>query len=294
MERFDLTKYRLDHLVEYKLSRNVVATEAKIYYLPRKTKWENEMKALKFFYNDMNDTKIDNIEFLADHREELANVDSLVIPDEIVSYYGVDRGITMPFIEHVNLADLLKFKKMNPQDKLKFLKSVGETLDDLSSIKKYVPSMQNFALGDLHEANILVEAKTGKVKIVDLDSVYTGRGIAPAKYLSNNSNLDNISNKYVKNEAGVIIPNEQTDLYCYHMMILNYLYGGNVARLSQEEFYYYLEYLKHIGVSEEFLDSCLRLYMNQENINPKEYLDSLEKIAPRAGKGLFEINKPRL
>ena len=78
------------------------------------------------------------------------------------------------------------------------------------------------------------------------------------------------------------------------MMILNYLYGGNVARLSQDEFYYYLEYLYKLGANEDFLDSCLRLYMNQENINPKDFLEGLDKIVGRAHKNVYNANKGRI
>ena len=298
MERIHLTNYRLNHLANYKLSRNVISTEARIYYYPKKTKWENEMKALKFFYRDLDEERVKNIEFLSDNKEDLSSIPSLVIPESIVSYYGVDKGIVMPFIENVNLADLLKFRDLDESAKIKYLKEIGETLHELSLLRKYNSKFKNFALSDLHEANIIIDSKTGKIKIIDLDSAYTGNGISTSKYLTVNENLDmycyNLSNKYPVNEDDSFIPNEQTDLYCYHMMILNHLYGGNVTRLSQDEFYYYLEYLYQLGANEDFLDSCLRLYINQENINPKDFLNGLEKIAPRANKVVFEANKGRI
>ena len=298
MERINLTNYRLNHLAKYKLSRNVVSTEARIYFYPQKTKWETEMKVLKLFYRDLDEDRIRNIEFLNDNKEDLSSIPSLVIPESIVSYYGVDKGIVMPFINNSNLADILKFRDMDESVKINYLKKVGETLNELSLLRKYNSKFKNFALSDLHEANIIVDSESNNIKIIDLDSAYTGNGISTSKYLTVNENLDiygyNLSNKYPVNENDSFIPNEQTDLYCYHMMILNFLYGGNVASLSQDEFYYYLEYLYKLGANEDFLDSCLRLYINQENINPKDFLDGLDKIAGRAHKNVYNANKGRI
>ena len=295
MERIHLTNYRLNHLMKYKLTDNVISTEATIYYYPHKTKWENEMKVLKLFKRDLDEDRIKNIEFLNDNKEDLNSIPSLVVPEAMVSYYGVDKGIIMPFIKNANLADLLKFKGLKESAKIEYLKGVGETLHELSLLRKYNSRFKNFALNDLHEGNIIIDSETGEIRIIDLDSAYTGNGISTSKYLTVNENLDiycyNLSNKYPVNEDYTFIPNEQTDLYCYHMMILNYLYGGKVENLSQDEFYYYLEYLSKLGVNDDFLESCLRLYINQENINPKDFLDGLDEMVPYANKEIYDAIK---
>ena len=291
MERINLTRYRLNNLARYNLSDNVISTEAKIYYFYHKIKWENEIKALKFFRKDLSDEKVANIEFLDEHRKELEKIPSLVLPETLVSYYNKDRGIVMPFIDHMNLADLLKFENFEDSVKLKYLKAVGEVLNDISLVKKYNSGLKDFAINDLHEANVIIDSKTSQIRIVDIDSAYTGSIITASKYLTLNENLElsAFSNKYPVNDDESLIPNEQTDLYCYHMMILNFLYGGNVASLSQDEFYYYLDYLNKIGTKDEFIESCLRLYINQENINPKDYVEDLVGIVPRAGNKIYKL-----
>ena len=294
MEKINLTKYRLNHLIKYKLSKNVIATEGKIYYYPHKTNWTNEMKVLKMFYRDLTEDRVANIEFLSEYKKELESISSLVLPDALVSYYGKDRGIIMPYVENTNLADFLMFDDVDQTVKLRHLKEVGKILEEISLLRKYNSDLKDFAIGDLHEANTIIESSTNRIKFVDIDSAYTGSYISASKYLTLNINLESLSNKYSMNEDESIIPNEQTDLYCYHMMILNYMYRDNIADLPIDEFYYYLEYLKKIGMNKDFLESCSRLYTSQENINPKDYLDNIGVNVSRASRKIYEKCKDKI
>lgn len=293
MEVIKLSKYKLKNLVQVKLSRNVLATEAKIYYYPEKNKWNSEMKALKFFYTELDYGKVRNIDSLTQKKEELEKVEEFILPEKMIIYEDNYRGFTMPFIENVNLADLLKFKDLDYISKINYLKRVGEVLEKLEKLKKGNEKLANFALGDLHEANILVENKTGDIKVADLDSSYNGIYPAVAKNLYYNDNFLNLTNKYRFQDNG-IIADSNTDLYCYYIMILNFFYGSNVARLDTNTYYYYLEYLKKIGTPIEFVDACSKLYTNQDNINPVEMVDDLVRIYGRANKNIFEANKGRL
>ena len=45
----------------------------------------------------------------------------------------------------------------------------------------------------------------------------------------------------------LVIAVENSDLYCYIMVILNYLYGSNLnTTVAIEEFYEYMNYLEYI------------------------------------------------
>ena len=70
-------------------------------------------------------------------------------------------------------------------------------------------------------------------------------------------------------------PDENTDLYCYSMMILNYLYGSNVNNLKLEEYYEYLNYLESLGINSELINIWAKLLVNANNENPVDYLNSL-------------------
>ena len=103
--------------------------------------------------------------------------------------------------------------------------------------------------------------------------------------------------KYKINEDnhsdGYIVPNSDSDLYCYSMIILNYLYGDKINRISLEEFYEYLNYLEFIGVNKDLITIFSKLFVtNCKNENPLNYLDSLsfEQIC-RSKKLVYDIVK---
>ena len=68
---------------------------------------------------------------------------------------------------------------------------------------------------------------------------------------------------------------ENSDLYCYTMMVLNYLYSSNVTKLSLEEYYDYLEYLRTLGYSEKFIAALQTIVIPQKNENISQFLDEL-------------------
>lgn len=65
---------------------------------------------------------------------------------------------------------------------------------------------------------------------------------------------------------------ENTDLYCYTIIILNYLYGENINNMQIEEFY---NYLNNIGIDYKLLECFERIVSNGNNINPVLYIDNL-------------------
>ncbi len=106
-------------------------------------------------------------------------------------------------------------------------------------------------------------------------------------------------NKYKPNPenngTGHIVPSEDTDLYCYIMIILNYLYGDRVNNMSIEEFYEYMTYLSKIGVHKELLNVFEKIVSNCHNDNPGYLLDSLsEETIYRSHIKVYEKAKSRL
>ena len=74
---------------------------------------------------------------------------------------------------------------------------------------------------------------------------------------------------------GYVIADENSDLYCYTMMVLNYLYGSNITKLSLDEYYHYLEYLRTLGYSDKFIAALQTIVIPQKNENISQYLDEL-------------------
>ncbi|HOZ88888.1 MAG TPA: hypothetical protein PK737_01455, partial [Bacilli bacterium] len=90
--------------------------------------------------------------------------------------------------------------------------------------------------------------------------------------------LPNFKEKYPQTndqERSLNIPNENTDLYCFSIIILNLLYGDNVQRLNLADYYEYLEYLETVGVSSELIAVFSKLYNLGNNENPLELIDQL-------------------
>ena len=92
--------------------------------------------------------------------------------------------------------------------------------------------------------------------------------------------LNNVEGKYQHNTSnnapGYIVADENTDLYCYIIIILNFLRGSNINNYTLEEFYNFLNYMESIGVSRELLQSFYKILTNTENDNPYLMLDEIE------------------
>ncbi len=72
-------------------------------------------------------------------------------------------------------------------------------------------------------------------------------------------------------------------------MIFNYFYGSNIGKMSLSDFYTYLEYLKNIGVSKEFLDAVETIYSPKDNVNPYELLDAIAPFYGRCHQNTFKL-----
>ena len=66
--------------------------------------------------------------------------------------------------------------------------------------------------------------------------------------------------------------NENTDINCYTIIILNYLYNGKINNIGIEEFYRYINYLNDIGVDKELIQCFNKILMCGDNINPCNYI----------------------
>lgn len=120
----------------------------------------------------------------------------------------------------------------------------------------------------------------GELYVIDLDSCKIGTNApCPARYLTPSALLNNVKGKYniVDNDKvpGHVVADENTDIYCYIITILNYLYGCNINNLSIDQFYNYLNYLENIGFHKELVEYFSRIVINKCNENPVNLLDSI-------------------
>ena len=270
MKVISISKKKFQELKKIELSREVFNTEGIIYDF----EYRGEKKILKTLYTLNGFTfanKLYTIEMLDSNKEYLPS--SFYIPDYLCTVEGKIIGFTVP--------------------------KVGKILNQLHNIRKYTP-LNSFYINDLHESNFIVDNNNRELKVIDLDSckICSNEPFA-ARFLTEKSMVSEVEKYKVNNDPhsnGYISPNSDSDLYCYSMIILNYLYGGKISSISIENFYEYLNYLKTIGVNRELIDIFSKLLVgNCRNENPINYLDSLtgEQIC-RAKKLVYEKTKDRI
>ena len=292
MQTMSISNKKFKELQELPLGSTIQHKEGNIYLIKDKNKWNCSYKVVKKFYD--NKSPIFGNKLLTINNLENSKIDipELVLPQKLV--VNNDRLIvyTMDYIEGNNLKELIDDKKYDNLEMIRHLKEIGVILEKINKLNKYKTC--NFHLNDIHEANFVVD-KEKHIRVVDIDSCKIGNNIPVcAKYLTPFSQIDELPEKYKKcadTRIGYIVPDMNTDLYCYNIMILNYLYKDNIQKLDIAEFYSYLNYLNSIGFPYELLDCFSVLYQYNNNVNPYELLELIPKDMGRAHHKVYELVK---
>lgn len=274
MEIINFSTYKFRKLQKLKLHPKLLNCEAELFIIDDKNKWESDYKVLKVFFNNQDDifsNKLFTINSLIANKDKI-NISELVLPEKLASINDKITGYTMPYIENTNFEILLSNFNISNKEKLTYFKQIGSILEKMKTIRNNT-SIKDFYLNDLHEGNFILNHKTKKINVVDLDSckINNNKPFA-AKYLSPISIISDITSKYIHNNEyrypGFIIPNENSDLYCFNVMVLNYLLQTKISKLSIEQFYVYMNYLRSIGLPYKIVDKFAKIYqcVNNENI----------------------------
>lgn len=138
---------------------------------------------------------------------------------------------------------------------------------------EYTP-LTDFYISDLHEGNFVVDNYSKELKVIDIDSCKIGSNDPSAsKYLT--SSLIKNCQKYKLSEDGLVIADSNSDLFCYCVVILNYLTRKNVSRLTLDKFYDILNHLDIVGLDKEFIDIFYKLLVECKNENPMDYIQTI-------------------
>jgi len=293
MQTISISHKRFKELEELQLSSFISNTEGKIYLIKDKNNWDTSYKVLKRFYDNESPLFGNKLLTLNILENSQIDIEELVMPDKLVINSGRLVGYTMEYIEGTNLKELFDNIKYDREKMIKHLKEIGIILEKIRKLNNYKKGV-NFYLNDIHEANFILD-KNDHIRVIDIDSCKIGNNIPVcAKYLTPFSPIDELPDKYRKcsnTRIGYINPDMNSDLYCYTIMILNYLYKDNIQKLDIAEFYSYLNYLNSIGFPYELLDCFSSLYEYTDNINPMELLDMIPKDMGRAHHKVFELVK---
>ena len=276
MQIINMSKTKLNSLEPLILPKNVTSTECELFKYPYYGK-EKLLKKLHRTDGIIFANKLYTIEALNANKDSMPS--NFVLPESLVSINKKIEAFTMKYIKGTNLSVILNNPDITYEEKIHYLKSIGRILEQMQNIRKYT-NLNNFYLGDIHEDNFLVERDKQEIYIVDLDSCkIAGNKSFPGRYLTNSSLIKYSNTKYQTlsqtDDLADYKIDENTDIYCYIIIILNYLYDGRVDRLSLDKFYDFINYLEDIKVNIELIECFNKIVVGGNNINPCNYLDTL-------------------
>lgn len=276
MQIINMSKTKLNSLEPLILPKNVTSTECELFKYPYYGK-EKLLKKLHRTDGIIFANKLYTIEALNANKDSMPS--NFILPESLVSINKKIEAFTMKYIKGINLSVILNNPDITYEEKIHYLKSIGRILEQMQNIRKYT-NLNNFYLGDIHEDNFLVERDKQEIYIVNLDSCkIAGNKSFPGRYLTNSSLIKYNSTKYQTlsqtDDLADYKIDENTDIYCYIIMILNYLYDGRVDRLSLDKFYDFINYLEDIKVNIELIECFNKIVVGGNNINPCNYLDTL-------------------
>ena len=276
MQIINMSKTKLNSLEPLILPKNVTSTECELFKYPYYGK-EKLLKKLHRTDGIIFANKLYTIGALNANKDSMPS--NFVLPESLVSINKKIEAFTMKYIKGINLSVILNNPDITYEEKIHYLKSIGRILEQMQNIRKYT-NLNNFYLGDIHEDNFLVERDKQEIYIVDLDSCkIAGNKSFPGRYLTNSSLIKYNNTKYQTlsqtDDLADYKIDENTDIYCYIIIILNYLYDGRVDRLSLDKFYDFINYLEDIKVNIELIECFNKIVEGGNNINPCNYLDTL-------------------
>ena len=324
MQSINISKRKFEGLRKLRLPKEVISTEANFYIF----NYLGKVKVFKSLHKTSGPifaNKLFTLEMLNEYREILPS--NFVLPESLVSVDKEIRGFDLPFIKGYTLESFLANPGIDTKSKLEFIKQVGQILNKLSAIRNGT-ELDSIFLNDLHASNFMVDFKNQELKVVDLDSCrICDSKPFPARYLTPLSLLNKApgNNKYdiyqkdsiaedgtpilqmmtydeyesyycryrnYRDQLGYVNSNEESDLYCYIILFLNYLYGSNVGSFSLEQFYEYIYYLEKVGFEQDLMDAIIKIVTGAPNENIEPYLDSVtdEQVA-RANQKVYKALK---
>lgn len=287
MDTINISKKIIKKAEELKLS-SVESSEGYVIRDPK-----DPQKAFKLLHKKSGvnfSNKLYTINSLIDLSERI-DMPEMVFPECLLTVDDEVVGFSMLLIDGVTLADILFNSDIDIKVKVKYLKQIGSILEKMASVRKENPKL-NWYLNDLHERNFMVDLEKERLYAVDLDSCrILGNHPFVSKYLSLFSPLIDFPEKYHTDFqiscGGDFVADENADLYCYAMLVIDFLYGARINYASKEEYFGYLEYLKSIGAPRELVDAWAKVYSNDNNVNFAPLLDSLPYFYEKADRELY-------
>lgn len=233
---------------------------------------------LKIFINEFDlENKKRNLNILDKNRIMLnEDLEEILLPIFFLFIDSEFKGYGMKNIWGISLDKYLNYPTVSFDLKKQVLIKLGLFLEKLDKLREINDFYLNFFINDLHVGNIIV-MPDGSIKIIDVDSFKLGDSPLSLAYnLPLFNDVLNKNNKYQK-EGDYIVPNRESDIYCYIIIVLKFVTGIDFSVKNKSSYEYYLRELKSEGVNQGLLDACHSVFDESPCINPVHDLKKLKK-----------------
>lgn len=276
MEVNNLSNNKFNELTKLGLNKSICHTESELYLYDKD-------QIFKKFYIDFGEelsNKLYTISSLIENKNEI-HIDDIVFPKQIITISKQVSGYVMPFIKGVNFDIYMKQSRRTLEEKKELFKQLTEILLKMKNIRD--KENITFYINDFHEGNIMYNAETKRLNIIDVDSFsILNNQPCPAKYLSSRSFASYFPNKYKVNNSKIfnnVIPSQNTDLYCYTIMLLKLLYKDDFISTIGSDLkilMMYIDYLEYLGLSSKMTDKLRKPFMDE--VNNEFIYDEIDEI----------------
>ena len=295
MKKLVLSETEFNNLKKLPLVEGTIEKESIMYYVPN-----NEEEIIKVYKNFDDKSylmeKLRNTRYLLKYIKE-NQIQELLKPNGIAMVDKEIIGIIYPEIEAYTARFYLNLNIISTKLKIEILRKIGLLLDKIKNTNpKY-----NAAFADVHLDNFLINdiivdkyKNITKLSIIGCDTdsmkIMDSKG-TPGYYLYDGEKLSKF-NKYKIDSEKTIIPDSNTDIYCYNMIILGYISKSNfVYCLNIDEYNRYLDYLDRLNIDTNLLLAFESVYKKDiDNISVLPFIDSLYKIDENASLSSFYRN----
>lgn len=228
------------------------------------------------------------LEFDKNRQDIVLNLPEIVMPEFLFYFKNIFRGYLMQFIEGKTLKSVLRDDSVSFDKKRECLVKLGEFLEKLDNVRKNNSKLSTLYLNDLHANNVMVIPEGG-IRILETDSMrFNNVGNFSAYYLEvpYGSELLDLKNKYDIHYDSFLLSegieyeemraNRESDMYCYIMMILEFICGEDIHEKSYVNYKNNINSLLKKGLPVELFEIFMNIYSEQENVNPYKLLYKLE------------------
>lgn len=279
MDAIVLTKRQFEKLKQHLVPEHISNAEASLFIIPSKNQFNDKLiKVYRINSGDNFSKKLYVANTLIDAKDKIDSK-NIVLPEKLVIVDDKVVGTSQEYINNnVNMIDIINNTKIPMDRKIELLKQI---LGIINHVRYKSSQVNGMNIGDIHLGNFIYDLSEKRVKNIDTDSYSIGEVSQPVSPMNlNYENFDGLENKYNFNYVGLTIPNDDSDMMYYQFIVLNTIANYEINKLSLNEFYDYLRFLKDNGYSNEVIDCFASIYNNKSNYINNDILEQLKRANP--------------